>query len=526
MQNARLGATIGRILEKVVFSVFDRSMLLDVPSASVFMSRLCKTRICSLLQQLKWGCYRSCALAALVLFSLPVSLQSQGVAALRGTVRNSQGNPIAGATVRLQTQDAAQIQTVASDSQGNFSFPALRGGVYVLRAAATGYSDSEVPAIFIGRNEAKSVDLALQPAKTPASTSIQKPEFFDQPQFTVAAVTDTTSLGGHGSDAIVRARESLAKEAALLGKEPEGNAPTASYELERDHLETLLVHTESVHEKTADLHHLLGDVQEKLGNSLEAVREYQRAAELDPSEPHLFDWGSELLLHHATEPALEVFTQGNRLFPRSIRMLTGRGAAWFARGSYDQAVQQICAASDLNPDDPIPYLFLGKMQSAETTTSADVMERLHRFVALQPENADANYYYAVSLWKLRKGRDDTASAAQVEAFLTKAIHLDPKYAAAYLQLGILHDEQKDYSRAIADYQQAIQADPQIEEAHFRLARAYRQIGDAERAEAELRTYDQIAKESAQEEERQRHEIRQFVYTLRDQRPPQNPPPNP
>jgi hypothetical protein len=63
----------------------------------------------------------------------------------------------------------------------------------------------------------------------------------------------------------------------------------------------------------------------------------------------------------------------------------------------------------------------------------------------------------------------------------------------------------------------------IEEAHFRLARAYRQIGDAAKAEAELRIYDQIAKVSAQEEERERHEIRQFVYTLRDQRlPPKAP----
>jgi tetratricopeptide (TPR) repeat protein len=106
------------------------------------------------------------------------------------------------------------------------------------------------------------------------------------------------------------------------------------------------------------------------------------------------------------------------------------------------------------------------------------------------------------------------------------IRLDPKYGAAYLQLGILHSERKDYSRAISDYQQAVQANPQmqtlIEEAHFRLAQAYRQVGDVARAEAELRAYDQIAKESAQEEGRERHEIRQFVYTLRDQPVPQNP----
>ncbi len=272
----------------------------------------------------------------------------------------------------------------------------------------------------------------------------------------------------------------------------------------------------------AELHHLLGDVQEKLGNSLEAVREYQRASEMDASEAYLFDWGSELLLHHAPEPALQVFTRGNHLFPGSVRMLIGLGAAWFARGSYDQAVQRICEASDLNPNDSIPYLFLGKMQSAESTPSEEVVEKLHRFVTLHPENADANYYYAVGLWKLRKEQQDTARAAQVESLLRNAIHLDPKFGAAYLQLGILDSERKNYPRAISEYQQAIQADPQMQEAHYRLAQAYRQTGDLAKSEAELQIYDRIAKESAQKAERERHEIRQFVYTLRDQPPPQLP----
>jgi len=261
-------------------------------------------------------------------------------------------------------------------------------------------------------------------------------------------------------------------------------------------------------------------VQEKLGNSLEAVREYQRAADMEPSESYLFDWGSELLLHHAPEPALEVFTRGTHLFPRSVRMLVGLGASWFARGSYEQAVQRLCEASDLNPNDPVPYLFLGKMQGTETSPAEQVIEKLHRFVAQQPENAEANYYYAMSLWKLGDGQQDIARAAQVEGLLRKAVRLDPKYAAAYLQLGVIHSEQKNYPQAISDYQQAIQADPEMEEAHYRLAQAYRRIGDAAKAETELQIYDTVAKESAQKAERERHEIRQFVYTLRDQPPPQ------
>jgi tetratricopeptide (TPR) repeat protein len=514
---------------------------------------------------------------------LPLPLRSQESASLRGTIRDSHGKPVADATVQLHAKDAARTQTAHSDPQGNYTFAALHSGVYLLRAEMAGYIDAEIPSLFLGANEAKNVDLALLPATTPASqaASAREPEFFDQPQFRVAGVTDTTNLGGHGSDAMERTREILAKETVSLGTGPTGAGPMAAseaekslresvqreprsfesnlrlgkvldgngkareaipyleraaelksgdyenlyalalayahagnYEQARDHAQTLLVHNDN-----AELHHLLGDVQEKLSNPVEAVREYQRAVELDPGEAYLFDWGSELLLHHAPEPALEVFTKGNRLFPGSVRMLIGVGAAWFARGSYEQAVQRICEASDLNPNDSIPYLFLGKMQSSEAAPSEKIVEKLHRFVAQQPNNADANYYYAAGLWKLRKGPQDTA---QVESLLRNAIHLDPKLGAAYLQLGIVQSEQKDFPRAISAYRQAIQTDPHMEEAYYRLAQAYRQIGNMAQADAEIQTYNQIAKESAQKADRERHAIRQFVYTLRDQPPPQVP----
>src|SRR5207302_3254566 len=107
---------------------------------------------------------------------------------------------------------------------------------------------------------------------------------------------------------------------------------------------------------TAELHQLLGDDEERLGDSLDAVREYQRAAEMNPSESDLFDWGAELLAHRAIDPAIQVFSKGNRLFPRSGRMLIGLGVAWYAQGSYDHAADCLCEAADLNPSDPTAYL--------------------------------------------------------------------------------------------------------------------------------------------------------------------------
>ncbi len=517
-------------------------------------------------------------------------------------MRDSKARPVADATVYLQLKDGTGTVSAQSDAAGSYRFPGLREGIYMLRVEAAGYSQATFGPCVVGPKEAKQLDLTLESAKSSSSqmSSAGKPggaapEFFDEPQFTVAGVTDGTNLGGHGSNAIVRTKESLAKEIASLSvagskqlpgdlppstdvdeaslrkaaaREPKdfnanhragkvllanGKAVEALAYLERasrlkpddyenayllalayadagqyQHARTNaralltaqeetregLAQRDQVQKDQAELHHLLGDIEEKSGNPLEAVREYQRAAELDPSEPYLFDWGSELLLHRAIEPAIEVFGKGNRLFPRSARMLVGLGVAWYSNGSYDQAAQRLCEASDLNPGDPKAYLFLGKIQSVETTQSDCSTERLARFVKLQPANAQANYYYAVNLWKRRKGLDDAESLAQVESLLKKSVALDSKLGVGYLQLGVLYSERRDFARAVSSYQEAIEASPQLEEAHYRLAQAYKRTGEKDKAERELQLYNQISKKKEEDVERERRESRQFVYTLR------------
>src|ERR1700733_13845466 len=225
------------------------------------------------------------------------------------------------------------------------------------------------------------------------------PPYFDEPQFIVSGVSDPAQRGGHGSDPVLRSAESLAKSTAAL--------------------------------RTGTS---IADAAEKQGNALEAVREYQRAAERDPSENNLFDWGTELLIHRAADQAVEVFANGHRLFPRSTRTLLGLAVALYSRGSYDQAARQFFEAADFNPNDPAPYLFLGKISSGEITDSQGFAERLERFARLQPENAWANYYYAASLWKLRDPKD-AAIPDKVESLLKKAVRLDPHLGAAFLQLG-------------------------------------------------------------------------------------------
>lgn len=503
-------------------------------------------------------------------------------AILQGLIRDEAGRSIAAATVELRIRNGMPVVTVSSDSEGIYRCSALSAGVYTLHAEMTGYGEASFGPFTLGRNELKKIDLTLRPQKIsgPKDSSARTPEFFDQPEFTVAGVTEAMNLGGHGSDTTMRTREALTKEVVSLNSKLPGDSHTASfpgateeslretskrepknfeasyrlgkmladkgnareavlylkraaqlqpnnyestwelarayahtgqYERARAQIRTLLARQDK-----SELHHLLGEVEEGSGRPLEAVREYRRAVELNPSESNVFDWGAELLAHRAIEPAIQVFTMGSRIFPRSVRLLAGLGVAWYAGGSYDQAVRRLCEASDLSPNDPEPYLFLGKMQSAESKPPEELVERLERFVKLQPENALANYYYALCLWKQRKGPEDSQDLTRVESLLEKAVRLDPKLGVGYLQMGILYAERQDSPMAISAFQKSIEVSPGLEEAHYRLAQVYKRSGETRKAQEELKLYQQISKKAAEEVERQRREILQFVYTLRGQ----------
>ena len=78
---------------------------------------------------------------------------------------------------------------------------------------------------------------------------------------------------------------------------------------------------------TAELHNLLGEIEEKDGKFVEAANEYETAAHMDPSESNLFDWGSELLIHRTLGPAIEVFQHATERYPKSPRLVIGLGMA-------------------------------------------------------------------------------------------------------------------------------------------------------------------------------------------------------
>ena len=266
----------------------------------------------------------------------------------------------------------------------------------------------------------------------------------------------------------------------------------------------------------AELHHLLADLDEQLDDPLGAVREYEEAVRLEPNEQNYFDWAAELLLHRASEPAAQVFAKGADAHPTSARLLAGLGTALYASGSYDEAARRLCAASDLNPTNTIPYILLGKMEKADSTAFPCAEQKLARFVHDQPENALANYYYAVTVWKRERGSRKTADLERVEALLNNAVKVDPKLDEALLLLGVVRAERGNFEEAIRAYDRALALNPRLGEAHYRLGLAYKRMGEESKAQEQFQLYQQVDKAESALLELQRREVRQYLITLRRQ----------
>ena len=375
----------------------------------------------------------------------------------------------------------------------------------------------------VGPQQSRSIDVKLQPA------------FFDEPQYTVAGVTDNTYRGGHGSDTVLRSSEALTKATASLSKDKAPNPPgdesalvklanaaphsfPANYEVAR-----LLVangkckdalpyirRALAANKSRAEAFHLLGDASERTGNPLDAVQAYQTAAKLQPTETNIFDLATEMLTHLAPEAAIDVFSKGHNLYPASTRILLGLAASLYSRGLYEEAAARFFEACDLNPINAEPYLFMGRVQRSEITHLEGFLTRMRRFSQLQPNNPWANYLYAVAL------RHEGSTTAEVKQLLEKAVELDPRFTEAYLLLGAVQYDLKDLSAAVLSLQKAAELDPEQAEAHYRLAQVYKVQEKRPESKRELQLYEQLSEQNARKVEQQRSETQRFVVALRHQ----------
>jgi tetratricopeptide (TPR) repeat protein len=118
----------------------------------------------------------------------------------------------------------------------------------------------------------------------------------------------------------------------------------------------------------------------------------------------------------------------------------------------------------------------------------------------------------MSLWKGKRAEDSSVDLETVQSLLIKSIALDNSIPEAHVQLGDLYADQHKYAESIPEYVRAIELNPNLSDAHYRLGTDYVHVGQRADAQKEFAIYQKLRAEHLAEIDKERAEVQQFVYS--------------
>jgi tetratricopeptide (TPR) repeat protein len=195
--------------------------------------------------------------------------------------------------------------------------------------------------------------------------------------------------------------------------------------------------------------------------SLEAMQ--KQAAGL---ENPLVDAGASSTSHHRI-----AFRHGGKLF----EPIAGQFVMDFAPG------EKVVTSTPIPAPDPTPnedeatvWFARGVALEENPAAQTDALAAYHKVIELQPKHAAAH----INLGTLYYNRQEFNLA---EKHYRAALESDPRYALAYFDLGNVLDETGRVQEAIQTYKMAVQLAPTYADAHYNLALAYEKTREPRKA---------------------------------------------
>jgi hypothetical protein len=114
-------------------------------------------------------------------------LYSQANGSLSGTVADKTGSVIAGAAVKITSQNTGLTREVKTDGSGHYLVPLLPVAFYTIHVESQGFQTTEQKDIRLQVDEQREVDFTLNPASVTATVEVSATE--------IAVETTNPSLG-------------------------------------------------------------------------------------------------------------------------------------------------------------------------------------------------------------------------------------------------------------------------------------------------------------------------------------------
>jgi tetratricopeptide (TPR) repeat protein len=83
-----------------------------------------------------------------------------------------------------------------------------------------------------------------------------------------------------------------------------------------------------------------------------------------------------------------------------------------------------------------------------------------------------------------------------------------------VQLGDLYADEHEYEKSIREFVRALELDPNLPDAHYRLGQDYVHVGKKDQAQKEFAVYQRLRAQHMAEVDKERAEVKQFVYAAK------------
>jgi len=295
----------------------------------------------------------SATLMALVLAALPAAAQTGRIS---GTVRDTNGQPIKGATVTAENPNSAPSSfTATTDERGRYSMIGLKSGAWQITASAPGFqaSSGSVPVKSMG---------GMPPI-----------------DFTLAS-------GGSGPAGVM---------AGVDTKELQGDLDKAEQLVNaKDYPGAIAVYQEMLAKVPAltALHLQIGALYRQQKQYDQAIEAYKKVPDGDTNaDKAKIEIGMTLLEKNDLAGAEATLMEIASSTSANKEVFYNLGEVKFAKGETDEAVKYYQRASDIDPNwgKPLFKLGLARLQKADTAGTIEIMNKLIEVDPNSPEAVQA-----------------------------------------------------------------------------------------------------------------------------------------
>mgnify|MGYP001163553573 CR=1 FL=1 len=190
---------------------------------------------------------------------------------------------------------------------------------------------------------------------------------------------------------------------------------------------------------------------------------------------------------NSLKDALQYFRAALENRPEWAAARLAEGTVLLAQNNWDESIKVLEGISSLYLKDPLPntIMTIAKLSSGDYNSALDTWQKVVEF-SMAPEKQEIE-----EAWQKMQIRSVAADQA-VEA-LEKAIILEPRFATAHFNLGLVNDQLHRYDKAIDCFEKFVKLAPTKAIGYFHLGIAHYRLGRDKKAQTAITEYIKLSK---------------------------------